>query len=376
MTDVKSIGFALDPANTPSFLLDWELTKLCNLDCSYCPSGIDGGHDNSTAHPPLEECLRTIDFMYKYVDLYMQYKSKWSRNVVLNVYGGESLFHPDIVQIYELINEKYQKYKDRWTLTTNTTTNLIAGPTVINRVLPYVQYWTVSYHTESNEKQKQQFKNNLLHLKESNANVKVTVLMNPHLWEDALSMIDFCKQNQINFLPRQLDQLEGSERYNYDSEQINWFNQFYQTNTYKTESYEIEPEDNKDLSQVGRACCGGRQLCLNQNYKQREFYIPNQFTGWSCSVNWFFLYIKQVTGDVYNNKDCRMRFDNTEGPIGNLANSQLLIDNLKEMLSNNMSIIQCAKKSCWCGLCAPKAENQDDFKKLIGKYLSTNPFLA
>lgn len=42
MTDIKSIGFALDPTNVPSFLLDWELTKLCNLDCSYCSTGIDG----------------------------------------------------------------------------------------------------------------------------------------------------------------------------------------------------------------------------------------------------------------------------------------------------------------------------------------------
>ena len=47
MSNVKSIGFALDPNNVPSFLLDWEVTKLCNLDCSYCGIGIDGGHDNS-----------------------------------------------------------------------------------------------------------------------------------------------------------------------------------------------------------------------------------------------------------------------------------------------------------------------------------------
>jgi molybdenum cofactor biosynthesis enzyme MoaA len=39
MNNVKSIGFALDPINIPSFLLDWELTKLCNLDCSYCGVG-------------------------------------------------------------------------------------------------------------------------------------------------------------------------------------------------------------------------------------------------------------------------------------------------------------------------------------------------
>ena len=69
--NIDSIAFALDPANVPSFLLDWEVTKLCNLDCSYCSTGLEGGQDNNTKHPPLEECLRTIDFMYEYVDLYM-----------------------------------------------------------------------------------------------------------------------------------------------------------------------------------------------------------------------------------------------------------------------------------------------------------------
>ena len=76
MNNIKSIGFALDPTNIPSFLLDWELTKLCNLDCSYCATGLEGGHDNSTAHPPIDECLRSIDFMYEYVDQYMKCKKE------------------------------------------------------------------------------------------------------------------------------------------------------------------------------------------------------------------------------------------------------------------------------------------------------------
>jgi hypothetical protein len=31
--------------------------------------------------------------------------------------------------------------------------------------------------------------------------------------------------------------------------------------------------ESEDLSQVGRACCGGRQSCLDQNYKQRQYYV-------------------------------------------------------------------------------------------------------
>lgn len=86
MENINSIGFALDPTNVPSFLLDWEVTKLCNLDCSYCGTSMEtGGHNNNTEHPPLKDCLRTIDFMYKYVDQYMKYKRPSQRKVILNV---------------------------------------------------------------------------------------------------------------------------------------------------------------------------------------------------------------------------------------------------------------------------------------------------
>ena len=38
---ISSVGFALAPDNSPSFLLDWEVTKRCNLNCSYCPTDIE-----------------------------------------------------------------------------------------------------------------------------------------------------------------------------------------------------------------------------------------------------------------------------------------------------------------------------------------------
>jgi len=127
MTKINSIAFALDPTNVTSFLLDWELTKLCNLDCSYCSTGISGGHDNTTKHPSLAECLKSIDFMYEYVDQYMKYKKPTQRKVILNVYGGESLFHPDIVEILQACRDKYKQYKNHWYLTITCTTNGVVG---------------------------------------------------------------------------------------------------------------------------------------------------------------------------------------------------------------------------------------------------------
>jgi MoaA/NifB/PqqE/SkfB family radical SAM enzyme len=114
MSEVKSIGFALDPGNSPSFLLDWELTMKCNLSCTYCESGVYGGRDNTTAHPPLAQCLQTIDFMFEYVDLYMTNRPNGLKYVILNVYGGESLHHPDIVTILQAVKQCYEKYKTNY----------------------------------------------------------------------------------------------------------------------------------------------------------------------------------------------------------------------------------------------------------------------
>ena len=168
MKEIKSISFALAPDNVPSFLLDWELTKKCNLDCSYCNTGIDGGHDNSFNHPKLVDCLITIDFMYDYVSLYMENKKPTQRKVILNVYGGESLFHPNIVEILEACREKYLKYKDQWELTITTTTNAVINKSIWNKIILLIDEFTVSYHAEHLPKQETLFFNNLLTLKNNN----------------------------------------------------------------------------------------------------------------------------------------------------------------------------------------------------------------
>jgi len=359
---------AIDPQNKISFLLDWEITLRCNLDCSYCTSMY---HDNSTQHPPLSDCLKTIDFMFEYVNIYMQNKPKWGREVILNVYGGESIFHPDIITIYKTIREKYKKFENDWGLTVQTTTNLVAGKSLINKLKDTIDYWTVSYHTEANQKQKSQFKNNVLSLKKYGKKVKVIVLMNPHKFDDAINMIEFCKENNLEFLPRQLDKFD--DKHTYSSEQINWLNNLYNNKSYKTEEIQIDDSKDLNMSKVGRACCGGRQLCTNGNFKERNFFIKNNFEGWSCSVNWFFLYIRQISKEVYHNKDCRMKLDGTVGPFGHLDQADLILSELKSMMTNGMPTIQCAKKSCLCGLCSPKASNQIDFQKMFSKYVSYQP---
>jgi MoaA/NifB/PqqE/SkfB family radical SAM enzyme len=384
MTDIKSIGFALDPTNVPSFLLDWELTKLCNLDCSYCSTGIDGGHDNTTQHPPVEECLKSIDFMYEYVNQYMKYKKPSQRKVVLNVYGGESLFHPDIVEILQAARTKYEKYKDNWHLTFTCTTNGIVGKKQWARIVPLIDEFSVSYHAENLPKQKQQYLDNILYLREKNKRFKCVVMMHnqPESFADAEEVTEFCKINNIRYVAKPLD--NPDKKWAYSAEQFSKLKTFWINKTAPLKQVEykksIETVGNTEtvLSiNEGRPCCGGRKLSLNNDLKSSVSFVPRQgFRDWSCSVNWFFLFVRQVDGAVYTNKDCLMSTTGREEPLGNISESNLIISTLRNQLeTNSMPVIKCKKDICMCGFCAPKAESEQDFKDLIKRNVSVDVFL-
>lgn len=357
---VNSIAFALDPNNVPSFMVDWEITKLCNLDCGYCPVGMGGGHDNSTKHPPLQDCLDTIDFMYEYIDMYMQHKKPSQRKAIINVYGGESLFHPNIVEILEACREKHTEYD--WYLTITCTTNAIVGKRQWSKIVPLVDEFTVSYHAENLPKQKAQFKNNLTYLKEQNKQFTCMIMMHPHLWDDCLSIIDFCSANEIRYVRKPLD--NNNDKWAYTPEQFGNLSGKPVTFTKKIISI-----------QEGRQCCGGRKLSLNGDLKSSTGFVNQQgFEGWSCSVNWFFLFIRQANGNVYTNKDCQMSTSGIQEPLGNLSDSSQILKTLKSQLANNMPIIKCKKPICRCGFCAPKAQSETDFLAIIKRNVPLDIF--
>lgn len=377
---INSIGFALSPDNTPSFLLDWEVTKKCNLDCSYCSTDpVWGGHNNSSSHPTLEDCLKSIDFMYEYVDLYMQHKKSTQKKVILNVYGGESLLHPNIIEILIACQEKYKNYSNRWELTITTTTNAIITERIWNKIVPLIDEFTVSYHAENSEKQEKLFFNNLLSLKNSNKRVKCVILMHylPDKWKKSMSAIKFCQDNNIRYIAKPLDNIDVY----YNNEQFEYMKNFWIENT-NTKNIEESKErlkivgtESKIVSlNEGRACCGGRKLSLNNSLKSSVTFVSRQgFRGWYCSVNWFFLFVQQVTGNVYTNKDCRTSLNSKIEPLGNLKNSDKILSNLKSQIDNKtMPVIQCIKSICQCGYCAPKAENISDFKELITRNVVTD----
>ena len=184
-------------------------------------------------------------------------------------------------------------------------------------------------------------------------------------------MIAWLIENDIRYLPRAVDHF--SDDFNYEPQQIKWFDNIYQSKSFNSTSkltkLGADVVDSTNMLDLGRACCGGRQLHQDQNYKTRDFFVANRFPDWYCSVNHFFLYIKQYTGDVFVNKDCKMNFNGTVGAIGNLKQADQLLNETKNYIdTDTMPIIQCKKSQCHCGLCAPKAATQGEYDTSIKKY--------
>ena len=181
------------------------------------------------------------------------------------------------------------------------------------------------------------------------------------------------QENNIKYLAKQIDHTPNKTQFNYTTQQVHWLKNSYQTRSYGEQPKDLELTYNNqnkvDLADTGRACCGGRTLCTDQNYKSRTAFVDNKFPNWYCSVNHFFLYIKQVTEEIFTNKDCKMNFTNSVGPIGTLDQVDKLLEYTKEHLSNNtMPIIQCKKNQCFCGLCAPKSQDLETFTNIMKKY--------
>ena len=349
----------------------------CNLDCSYCDTGTYGGHDNSTSHPPLDECLQSIDFMFAYVDLYMRCRISSLKTVILNVYGGEALHHPHIVQILQAVRERHAYYQSQWKLTVTVTTNAVINSKKLASISPLIDEFTVSYHTGATANQKQQICENLLAIGQR---CKCVIMMDPQHFEDAANHVDWCKQNNIRYLAKQIDHLPEQTQFNYNTQQVHWLKTSYHARSYNDQKSDpkliYDAHDRINLADSGRACCGGRTLCTDQNYRSRTAFVDNKFPDWYCSVNHFFLYVKQVNGEIYTNKDCKMNFDGTVAPIGTLPQSQTLLEQTQSWLDNNtMPVIQCKKYQCMCGLCAPKARDLDTYKSIMRKYEIPNPNL-
>tara|TARA_R110000787_G_C13359198_1_gene439898 strand:- start:468 stop:1217 length:750 start_codon:yes stop_codon:yes gene_type:complete len=239
-----------------------------------------------------------------------------------------------------------------------------------SKIIPHIDEFIVSYHPENIPKQKEQYKKNILQLKKINKRFKCVMLMHndKKMFNDVENMVQYCKDNNLPFFLKRLDNTE--EQWAYTGKQFQKIQANFTSN-------EVEGSDEKVLSIAkGRACCGGRKMCVNGNYKENLLYINKQgFKDWNCSVNWYFLFLRQYNGKVYSStKDCLTNVTtNRVEPLGNIDNYQVMLDTLRKQLeTKSMPVIKCVKSICVCGYCAPKATTESELNELLKYRIDIN----
>jgi hypothetical protein len=163
-------------------------------------------------------------------------------------------------------------------------------------------------------------------LKANNKRFTCSILMHAGRWDNCQQMIAWCKDNDIPYLPRQIDHSWHDIKFWYNKEQTQWWDDLRGIERKVPLHKKIISIVNLDSQ--GRSCCGGTELSVDGNTSCGQTYIPgNNFQGWSCSVNYFFAYVKQVTKEVFLNKDCQMNFNKK------IANTKY-VDMWKHILNN------------------------------------------
>ena len=362
MNEIHTVEPAYHPKHKLGFLIDWLLTLKCNYDCTYCDIS-PKGHDNSKPHPSTEKCITMLKQMYEYTDIMMQLKKPQFKDAILNVYGGEAIYHPNITEILIRSTEEFKPYQNRWRLQRRLTTNASALQPKWKTICEHIEGFTFSYHAESPPKHKPLFKKNIEHVLKIGKAYDIVIMMYPHddHWQDCINFLKYCQSNNLNVRPKLLD---GG--WLYEQKHLDELQKYIPNDpAFKTVSNKVR------IDKQTRGCCGGRPLCTNRNLKDIKGTVPRKqgFEGWHCSAHQFFLHGDCVNGLYYTNKDCRMKLDGTRGPISTIDTMPEYIESISQKInSNSMPMLLCKQEICTCGTCAPKSKHPENLQKILKVY--------
>lgn len=368
------------------FQVTWDLGRRCNYDCSYCPAH---RHDNFSKHATLDELKNNVDFLFEYVDLHMAARTFKEANFGFT--GGEPTVNPHFIPFSKYLKEQYEeKYKDRWDAGFSLTTNGAMSEKMGQAVMENFGHATVSYHAESDNKLKQQVKDRIkqfyLQGPSHEFTVSVNVMFHAAYFDECKELCDYLHELGVSYVPRIIGEEPDSKSnfaHQYTDEQLDYMKNYWK---YKNEKLNETAEETNILSAagkktsegkklgltIGRPCCGSREMCLSKDGESRNatFVDFREFKGWNCSVNWFFLHLEQQTDSIYHHQTCQARFDKTRGPIGKISEGKKLVEDLrKKMESGTLPTVICPKRTCGCGLCAPKSLYKDKFLEVLGNHL-------
>tara|TARA_B110000503_G_scaffold35160_1_gene57489 strand:- start:2489 stop:3640 length:1152 start_codon:yes stop_codon:yes gene_type:complete len=361
------------------FQVTWDLGRRCNYDCSYCPVH---RHDNFSKHATLDELKNNVDFLFEYIDVYMEHRQTKIANVGFT--GGEPTVNPNFIPFSKYLREQYnEKYKDKWEADFALTSNGAFSEKMGQAVMENFGHATISYHSESDPKLKQQVKDRILQLHYQgplhNCTVSVNVMFHAEYFDECKELCQFLLEHGVDFVPRVIGEEPGSMpsfAHKYNEEQLDWMKTYWKQKNdalYASSAVGDVVKNAKKLgSSIGRPCCGSRDMMLHNGTEKRKstFVEFREFKGWKCSVNWFFLHLEQQTDQVFHHQTCQAKFNGTRGAIGKISEGHLLVEDLrKQMQAGTLPTIVCPKQTCGCGLCAPKSMDQNKLLAVLDNHI-------
>lgn len=372
---------AINDQNTKELMVIWDLGRRCTFACSYCPPHRKNNWSDTAS---LEELKNTADILERYSEIYNAHRNERFK-VSASFTGGEPTVNPSFFPFLEYLEEKYPHWKR--TLTTNG----FYSDRKLKTVMANTQFTTVSYHCESTEPQKAQVRKNIQTMVDEGYPFKINIMFHerPEYYQECIDLAQWCDELGVKYSPRIIgDQgdikkgLKNKTVHTYTPDQIEWMKRFWEAreagskypahdasnpevNKKQTEEPEKKEEkttkEKKIVGQkIGRPCCGNRQmdLLVDDEWTTGTFVKENNYQGWNCMVNWYFLYINQEIGKVWHHQTCQVNMNGEVGPICDLDGFNDYCDRLEQRFeTGSMPFIRCPKTHCGCGLCVPKAKH-------------------
>lgn len=220
------------------FQVTWDVGRRCNYDCSYCPAH---RHDNFSPHASLEELKKNADFVLRYIDLYMTYRSY--KRASINFTGGEPTVNPNFIEFLTYLKERYNSgYQDKWECTFTLTSNGAMSKKIADALMPRLNHITISYHTEADTMLKEQSKQRMVQFsKEGPAhgmNISINVMFHAEYFDECVELCSWLDEQGIRYVPRVIGEEPDSKptfAHKYTPEQLQWMKDYWAKNTKKVQ---------------------------------------------------------------------------------------------------------------------------------------------
>ena len=383
---------AVDDDQTKSLLVIWDLGRRCTYSCSYCPPH---RRNNWSPLASFDQLAKTADSVARYGEIYNRYRSKPFK-ISCSFTGGEPTVNPDFFPFLEYLSDKHPS------MHRTITTNGFYSERRLEQVMNNTTFSTISYHCESTVEQKAQVRLNIKIMHERGYKFKVNVMFHQddEYFKECIDLCQWFDDLGISYTPRVIGDegtiklgLRDKTVHLYSDWQMDWLKQYWNVKNHKVlredqatsqistqqQSQQLPrsntPQQEKNLvgQTIGRPCCGGRKMSLlneDGSWDDAKFVTDNNFQGWSCMINWYFLYIHQEIDQVWHHQTCQVDLNGEVKPICRVSELDKYCDNLESTINQTGSIplIRCPKTHCGCGLCVPKSKRDDIALGLFQKH--------